>query len=236
MATLLSALETQVRVNLNAPAATDLFWSSTEIIFWLNQGSKDLWKAIKDLYQKHHYTIDQTNVSLAASSNALSGVPADVHDVAFIRARVPANYPSLRFVKADYGSLEFEGALAMSSQDSAQAGVILYDIIAAGGPVSAPTIKVAPQVNAAILLELGYVPTIGNQTSAQNNPIPGESDAALIAYATAWCRAKERPDKMPDPGWIAIYGTEKDNLCTALTPRSIQDPEYVEGMFEGWED
>jgi hypothetical protein len=236
MSTLLSALETSVRTNLNAPAATDLFWTSAEIIGWINQGSKDLWKAIKDLYQKHHYTIDQTNVSLTAGQNALTGVPTDVHDVAFIRARVPANYPTLRFVKSDYGSLEFEGALAMSAQDAAQAGVILYDIIAAGGPVGAPTIKVAPQVNGTILLELGYVPTIGNQTSGQPNPIPGESDAALIAYATAWSRAKERPDKQPDPGWIAIYGTEKDNLMTALTPRSIQEPEYVEGMFEGWED
>lgn len=236
MATLLSAIETQVRVNLNAPAATDLFWTSAEIIFWINQGAKDLWKAIKDLYQKHHFTIDQTNVSIVAATNNMSGVPADVHDVAFIRARVPANYPTLRFVKSDYGSLEFEGALAMSALDAAQAGIILYDIITAGGPVAAPVIKFAPQVSGTILLELGYVPTIGNQTSAQNNPIPGESDAALIAYATAWSRAKERPDKMPDPGWITIYGTEKDNLCVALTPRSTQDPDYVEGMFEGWEE
>ena len=236
MATLLSALETQVRVNLNAPAATDLFWTSAEMIFWLNQGAKDLWKAIKDVYQKHHYTIDITSVSLAASATALSGVPADVADIYYIRPRVPADYPNLRFIKGDYGSLEFGGQLQVSPLDAGQSGVILYDLIGAGGPVAAPVIKVAPSVNGTILLELGYVPTIGNQTAAQNNPIPGEADAALIAYATAWARAKERPDKQPDPGWISIYGTEKDNLVVSLTPRSLQDPEYAEGMFEGWED
>jgi hypothetical protein len=166
----------------------------------------------------------------------MTGVPTDVHDVAFIRARTPADYPTLRFVKSDYGSLEFEGALAMDPNDALNPGIILYDIIAAGAPVGAPTIKFAPRVSGTILLELGYVPTIGNQTSAQNNPIPGESDAALIAYATAWARSKEREDSTPDPGWIAIYATEKQELQTALTPRSTQDPEYVEGMFENWEE
>lgn len=236
MPTTLGTLETQVRINLNAPAATDLFWTSAEIIFWLNQGSKDLWRKLKDLYQKHHYTIDQTNVSLAASSNALTGVPADLHDVYFLRARVPSSYPSLRFVPKDYGSLEFEAALALSAQDSTQVGVIYYDIVGQGAPVQAPTIKVAPQVNTAILLELGYVPTIGSQTSGQNNPIPGESDAALIAYATAWARSKERPDKQPDPGWLGVYGTEAENLMVAMAPRQLQEPEVVVGMFEEWSD
>lgn len=235
MATLLSALETKVRQNLGAPAATDLFWSSEEIIGWLNDGAKDLWKAIKDLYQKHHYTIDRTNVSLAASGTSLTGVPADVHTVGFIRARTPANYPNLRFIQKDYAHLDFEAALAQTAQDSTTIGVIYYDIIAAGGPVGAPTIMVAPPVNAAIPLELGYVPTIGNQTSGQNNPIPGESDAALIAYATAWAKSKET-GRGPDTEWLAIYATEKENLQVALTPRSTQDPEVVEGMFEGWDE
>jgi hypothetical protein len=234
VATLLSALEAKVRVNLNAPAATDLFWTSGEIVGWLNDGAKDLWKAIKDLYQKHHYTIDRTNVSLAASSTQLAGVPADVHDIGFIRARTPANYPNLRFVKKDYASDDFEAALAQSAIDSTTMSVIFYDIIAAGGPVGAPTIMVAPMVNAEIPLELGYVPTIGDQTAAQNNPIPGESDAALVAYATAWCRAKETDANVPDATWLGIYATEKENLRVSLTPRSLQDPEYAEGMFEGW--
>lgn len=236
MPTTLGTLETQVRINLNAPAATDLFWTSDEIIFWLNQGAKDLWKKLKDVYQKHHYTIDQSNVSLAASSNELTGVPADVQDVYFLRARTPSSYPNLRFVRKDYGSLEFEAALALSAQDSTNIGVIFYDIVGQGAPVQAPTIKTAPQVNGEILLELGYVPTIGSQTSGQNNPIPGESDAALIAYATAWSRSKERPDKTPDPGWIEIYATEAANLVVAMTPRSLQEPEYVMGMFEEWDD
>jgi hypothetical protein len=236
MATTLATLEAQVRINLNAPAATDLFWTSAEIIFWLNQGAKDLWKALKDLYQKHHYTIDQTNISLPASSNALTGVPADVQDIYFIRARTPSSYPNLRFYPCDYGSPVFESALALSAQDSTQMGLIFYDIVGQGGPVQAPTVKIAPQTNAAILLEVGYVPVIGNQTSGQSNPIPGESDAALIAYATAWSRAKERPDKMPDPGWLAVYGTEKQDLIVAMTPRQLQEPEVVVGMFEGWDD
>jgi hypothetical protein len=235
MASLLSTLETQVRINLNAPAATDLFWTSAEVIYWLNQGSKDLWKKIKDLYQKHHYTIDRTNVSLAASSRTLTGVPADVQDIYFIRARDPNAYCNLRFVPMDYGSEVFMSALAESAFDATQIGVVYYDIVGSGGPVAAPTVQVAPYVNATIALELGYVPTIGNQTSAQANPIPGEADAALIAYATAWCRAKERADKMPDPNWITVYATEAANLVTALTPRQLQEPEVTVGMFEGWE-
>lgn len=235
MATLLSALETKVRQNLSAPSATDLFWTSDEIVGWLNQGAKDLWKAIKDLYQKHHYTIDRTNVSLAASATELTGVPADVHDVGFIRARTPASYPNLRFKQLDYGHLDFEAALSQTAIDATQIGLIFYDILTAGGPVGAPTIKVAPMVNAAIPLELGYVPTIGNQTAAQNNPIPGESDAALVAYATAWAKGKET-GRGPDTEWLAVYATEKDNLVVALTPRSTQDPEIVEGMFEGWDE
>jgi hypothetical protein len=236
MATLLSALETAVRDNLVAPAATDQFWTSAEIIRLINLGAKDLWRKLKDTYQKHHYTIDITNVSLAASSNALSGVPVDVHDVTHIRARVPSSYPNLRFVRKDYASDEFEAALAVTAQEATQIGIIFYDLVGAGGPVAAPTIKAAPQVNAEILLELGYVPTIGSQTSAQDNPIPGESDQALIAYATAFCLAKQREDQQPDPTWLQIYATEAENIITGATPRSLQDPEIAMGMFENWDD
>jgi hypothetical protein len=69
-------------------------------------------------------------------------------------------------------------------------------------------------------------------TAASNNPIPGESDRALWAYAIAFARAKEREDNAPDPEYISIYATEARNLLIALSPRSVQEPEYVVGMWE----
>ncbi len=39
-------------------------------------------------------------------------------------------------------------------------------------------------------------------------------------------------NRVPDPGWLAVYATEKQGLLVALTPRQEQEEETVVGMFE----
>lgn len=136
------------------------------------------------------------------------------------------------FVPRDFNSKEFISARAMSSIDPANGGVLYFTLIAAGHPVGAPTVKVSPKLTAALNLRFVYVPGLGTLTAANNNPIPGESDNALIAWTIAYALAKEREDRSPDPNWLAIYATEKQNILTRLTPRQTQEPDIAEGIFE----
>jgi hypothetical protein len=78
------------------------------------------------------------------------------------------------------------------------------------------------------------IPIQADVTSSGNNPIPGESDQALIAYIVAFARAKEREDRSPDPNWIAVYANEKQSILTRLTPRQSQEPDVVEALWGEW--
>lgn len=233
MATLLSALETQTRRHLQEPTAR--FWSSAELIDIAILGCHDLWRAINDLFKAYFITIDITNVSLAASSNTLTGVPADLFRVVSIEPRVLGeNNPNagLIFKPREYTHPDFVRARAYGAVEPKN-NIIFYEVMSAGAPVAAPTIRVAPQVSSAVDLTLVYNHVLGTLTAESANPIPGQSDNALIAWMVAYARAKAREDQAPDPEWIAVYGTEKQNLLRQLTPRSIQEPETVVGMFEG---
>ena len=64
------------------------------------------------------------------------------------------------------------------------------------------------------------------------NPIPGEADKALVSYAVAFSRSKERDDRSPDPNWIAVYATEKQSILARITPRQEQDVEFAFGLFD----
>ena len=88
------------------------------------------------------------------------------------------------------------------------------------------------KLSAAVLLRLTYVPTLAAIVVGGNNPIPGESDNALIAWTTAYAMAKEADDATPDAGWLTIYGTEKTNILTSLTPRQTDDDDVAEAFFE----
>src|SRR3990167_2597298 len=85
MATLLSSLETQVRSHLLETTAS--FWTSAELVNHMNNAIKDLWRDMVDLKQEHFFTRDNTNVSLAADTATITGVPADVHKVYLIEPR-----------------------------------------------------------------------------------------------------------------------------------------------------
>ncbi len=237
MSTVLGTIRDNARQVLLETTAS--FWSEAELASIMIDGIKDMWGAIVDLHQEHFATDDATNVSLAASSNSLTGVPSDVFRVLLIEPRdltSTASGRNIRFVPRDYNSPEFENARAMSSQDPSNGLVIYYAVWSAGAPVGAPTIKTAPQISSALNLRLVYIPSLAdsayNDFSTDVNPIPGESDNALKAWTIAYARAKERDDRSPDPNWLAVYATEKQNIITRLTPRQEQEPEYVTGMFD----
>lgn len=236
MATLLSSLETQVRRHLIETTAS--FWSSAELVDIMNQCLRDLWRAGADLKGEHFFTVDNTNVSLAANTATITGVPADVHKVYLIEPRDLSSTGSnngLIFKPLDYNHPHFQAARTLSDIDPSDA-VIYYAITGAGAPTgtSSTVIYVAPQVNTAVNLSFVYVPSLAAKTTSDNNPIPGESDNAVIAWTVAYARAKERDDRSPDPNWLAIYATEKQNLLQSLGLRQLQEPQYVEAMFQDW--
>lgn len=237
MATLLSALETQARYHLKETTAS--YWSSAELVAHMNRGIKDLFRSVADLGQEHFLTEDVTNVSLSASATSLSGVPSDVYKIHLIEHADTTTTPGSRilFEPKDYNSFEFINARAQTARDLNSGGVVYYALHGAGAPVAAPTVKIGPKLSSAITatnIRFVYIPVLADKIVSENNPIPGESDQAVIAYTVAFARAKEREDRSPDPNWLAIYKTEKDALLTSLTPRQVQKPEVVEDLFGVW--
>lgn len=232
MATALSSLETQVRLALNE--ATASYWTSAELINFFNHGIRDLRRAIANQYQDYFLTVDATNVTVSASTATLSGVPADVGVVKYLEARdltsASANR-GLYFVPCDLGDPKFRAARGEEDVDPTEV-VIYYHVHGAGGPIAAPTITIAPQTTSAVNLTLAYWPSFTALISSDNNPIPGESDQALIAYGLAFARAKEIEGGGPDPAYLAIYKAEKDGILASLAPRNQHMPRYVEALFE----
>lgn len=237
MATTLQSLITDVRSLLIAPIAgdnADEFWTDAELLGHMNRGIKELWREINDLYQHHFLTVDKTNVSMVAGSDQLSGVPADMAILRHLGPRDPTVYPYLRFEKKDFDHRDFIAAETQSAFDPTQLRLVYFYISQAGAPVAAPEIHIAPLVSGTILLTLKYVPTLPLYTANDNNPIPGESDQALISWTLAWARAKEREDRQPDPNIIGTYAAERQKILTSLAPRQTQDEEVTEALFEEW--
>jgi len=231
MATPISTIIAAARVTLLETTAR--FWTDAELLEICVDGCKDLWKKIIDLGFDHFVTIDETNVSMAASTVALSGVPADLFRIRTIEPRtLNASNPGLIFKPRSLTHPDFVQAKVLSAVEP-RTRVIYYAVVNAGAPVGAPSIRCAPTVSAAVPLAVAYIPVLGTLTAVSNNPIPGESDKALKHYTIAFARAKQRADRAPDPEHISIYATEARNLLIALTPRSEQEPETVVGLFEG---
>ena len=238
MATALSTIRDKARKTLLETTAG--FWTEAELLEHLQDGIRDLWGSIVDLHQEHYFTVDATNVSQAANTATLTGIPTDVFRVLLIEPRdisASASGRNLQYIPRDYNSVEFIAARSLPDQDPTAGPTICYAVTQAGAPVGAPTIYVAPELTSALNLRFVYIPIIpaaAYAAATNTNPIPGESDNALFAWTVAYARAKERDDRSPDPNWLAVYGTEKQNILTRLTPRQEQEPEYVSGMFEGY--
>lgn len=220
---------------VNTSGTTNPFWTEQELLDIAILGCKDLWRAIVDLHQGHFTTIDETNVSALASTSALSGVPADCFRVLLIEPRTLNPDSGFIFKPKPYTSLTFREARSETAGSATDGAIIWYDILNAGSPVAAPSLIVAPTVGTTLLLRLVYTHTLATLTESSTNPIPGESDNALVAWIVAWARAKEREDRMPDPAYLAVYSTDKQALLTALTPRQEQEDEAVEGLFDDYD-
>ncbi len=227
---------------VNTSGVTNGFWTDAELLDYLTRGITDLWAAILDLHQEHFFTLDESSLSISANTATISGVPSDVFRVGFIEPvtlNSTGSYRNLRFEPRDMNHPDFREARAMENQDPSGGEVtIYYAITGAGTPTGAPTIRIAPKLTSAIAagqLRLAYVPNlaVSGYSTTTTSPIPGEADNALIAWAVAFARAKEREDRSPDPAWLSIYSTEKQTLLVRLTPRQTQEPDYVEGLFEG---
>jgi hypothetical protein len=232
MATLLSAIETNARIHLIEP--TPAFWTSAELVTHMNSGIKDLWRDIVDLKAEHFLTRDNTNVSLPSGTDTLLGVPADVHKVYMIEPRDVSNTSAnvgVLFQSLDYNHPRFQSARTVPNVDPSNV-TFYFCITGKGGPITAPTIYVAPKSTGAMNLSFTYVPTIGTFASTDTNPIPGESDNALMAWTVAFARAKEREDRSPDPNWLAVYSTEKTHLLESLGLRQYQDLEFSDATYE----
>jgi hypothetical protein len=243
MATLISTIIANARIDLLANGGVlaggsdDDYWTDDELLTHFQNGAKDMWRSILDLYKGHFLTVDITHMSIAADNPLVQGVPTNLFRVDLIRPlnigfqsgsrglifKYVDNVTHPRFVQAQaFGSV------------AARNNVIWYTVINAGAPTAAPDIMIAPTLSEALNpLYVVYGPILGTMSSGSNNPIPGESDKALQAYVAAFARCKDREDRSPDPEFISIYATEKKSILTALTPRSIQDVETVVGMWEG---
>lgn len=232
MATTLGTIITNSRTHLNESTAS--FWTDAELLVHAIDGCRDLWKAIIDLNQGHFQTVDDTNVSLAANTATLTGVPSDVFRVESLEVRdlTSANtVQDMTFTPKKKNHPDWAGARALGAV-SPGGREIFFDIRNAGSPVAAPTIDVAPTITSAVNLRLVYTATLGALVSGSSNPIPGESDHAIMCWVIAHARAKERPDSKPDPEWLSFFATDKTALLKALTPRQIQEPDYAEALFE----
>src|ERR1035437_6763937 len=228
---------------INTSGITQPYWTEAELLDIIIKGCQDLWRAIIDLHQGHFVTIldDQSCAYPAGSSGVttnFTGVPVDCFRVLMIEPHnigysSPTSQSWIYFKPKQYSSQIFQTARAQMVTDPALAMTVLYDILNPGSPVGAPLIVGAPPVSSAIPIRLVYVHTLPTLAETDTNPIPGESDNALVSWAVAWARAKEREDRSPDPAWFATYSTDKQSLLTALTPRQEQEEEVVEGLFDG---
>lgn len=221
------------RYKLLEPSAN--FWPDAELLDHLNHGVRDLYRALVNTLQDHFFVTTAPNaVTMQPSTPTLSGVPNNIAKVIGILPSLPNSYPTLNFFPKKYNSPEMLAARATDPQDPSIAGPIYYAITGAGGPVGSPTIYVAPQITALVSVELTYTPSFVDMLITDNNPIPGESDDALIAWVIAHALGKERENREPDAQWMAKYATEKQNILTFLDPRQEDEPDFAEGVHEAF--
>lgn len=232
----------------NTSGINSPFWTEDELHQHLVNAAKDLWKAIVDLHQGHFSRyVDSTTTpvgtltlpaGVSGRMTFMTGVPSDCFRILNIEPEDLGSNSStiVRYFKPkQMQHQDFQAARAMSLQDNTTYLTIYYDILNAGSPVAEPQIVTAPPISSSLACRLMYVYTLPTLLDTDTNPIPGESDNAMIAWAVAYAKQKEQDssNRVPDPGWLAVYNTEKQGLLVALTPRQEQEEEVVEGMFEG---
>lgn len=232
MASTIASIITLARTTLNELVqVTDGFWTDAQLAGWGDKCCKDLWRAINDLPNQDYFLAVDTGVSQLADDEELDGVP---DDCSIVRGLEPLDFAAqgLIYENQPYVSTKFQRARASVNIDPASGITIYWAVTGAGAPVDAPIIRVAPLVTSTVPLRLIYVPTLAAITAASNNPIPGESDNAIAAWMVAYALGKESEERVPDPGWLAVYKAEKTNLIVSLTPRADEDDTVAEAFFE----
>lgn len=213
------------------------FWSDEELIRHVYNGCKDMWRDIVDLKQEHFLFHNTTEVTYQPDADRLTGVPSNVHKVYMIEALDQSSTSTnvgLQFRPLDYNHDLFRLSRTLDPI-APQNNTVYYSITSAGGPVSAPVILCAPKVSSVVNIAFTYVPTIEPFSDGEAIiPIPGEADSALVAWTVAWARAKERDDRMPDPGWFQTYSTLRQHILQSLGTREYQEPYFVDAMFESY--
>ncbi len=225
-------LLTAVRARLNEP--TSRFWTDAELIAIIAAGERDLWRSIVDL-KGEHYLIINEQVTYPAGDTQLEGVPPDVYKIYLIepvKNQEGDVNQGLIFQPLEYNHRNFQLARARPAIDPTN-DTIYYALAGQGAPVAPPRIYCAPRTTSTVNVRLAYVPTLSPVTNASDVvAVPGEADNALIAWTVAYARAKERDDRTPDAGWLAVYATEKAQLLAGLGLRQYQEPSYVDAVFE----
>jgi hypothetical protein len=220
----------QIRTRLQEKKAK--FWSDVELKQYFVLGCRDLHGAILDLHQDHYFVVNE-KVVLKANDTKLSNVPENCFRVQAIEPRdisADGTGRQIIFTPKKWKHPDFVAARSISASDPGSIRIIYYQLVGAGSPVDKPTILTAPKIDADLNVRIAYNPLVEVDDI---NPIPGESDNALINWTCAWARAKEREDRLPDPGLLSVYSTEKQLILTRLTPRQEQEEEVVEDFFEG---
>lgn len=244
MPTPLKAIVARTRTQILAPlvqtgaVSPDQFWTDEELLDHVIAGARDLWRALVDLHEEHFLKIDTTNVFYKSSDETLSGVPPDVLRVLAIQPRDTSQAGGsryLRFLPRKYTSTDFLAALGRDAFDVTLPGSVFYAVTNAGSPVAAPLIYIAPKLTATVLLRLVYVPTLPATMDMDTmNPIPGESDHALMAWTASYALGKQNGDGpfVPDTTWLAVYSTEKQAILTISEPRQEQQPVVIQGALD----
>lgn len=229
--TAIASIITQVRAQIVEPVAK--FWSDDELAAIMNLGAKDLWGAILDLHQDHYFKF--ATAILRANATEISGVPEDCFRIQSIEPTDTSQLTGrqIRFFPRKYKHPDFVAARSQTAIDPTNGGlVIFYQIVGEGAPLGPPKILTGPKITADLSVRLQFNQTLPTLNTDSINPVPGESDNALKAWTIAFARAKETPDRLPDPGWLGVYKAEKTNITTRLTPREEQEPEVVDDLFQ----
>lgn len=226
----------QVRTQLREPIPA--FWSDNELVTWMNNGARILYRAIVDLYQDYFNVIDESSCFIEAGQKMIWGIPEDVYKVVMIEPRVLGEQSTTRgliFKPRGWTDPAFVQARARPARPP-QNTVVYYTLMKAGAPVGPPEIRIAPVLTDGVLLTVTYVHAYQPFCTADRNPIPGESDAALVHYTLAHALAKERGETEPDAAQLALFGTERTDILTRLDIRQLQESQVALGMFEGVPD
>lgn len=232
MPTQISSIVSKARKRLIEDTAS--FWTDDELRDICIDGIKDLWRDIVDLKQEHYLVTNTTDVTYPANTTTLIGVPTNVHKLYMIEPTdTTANSTNvgLTFQPLDYNHKDFIRSRTLDAISPANSS-IYYAISGQGAPVNAPTITCAPKVDSDVPVAFTYVPTLGAMDENSFVPIPGEADNALVAWTVSYARSKEREDRAPDQGWLAIYATEKQHLLQSLGLREYQEPSVAIALFE----